>query len=112
MKRKWTPFKDQIAAGVKHPKALNLYRFIRLILGEDISDYRIAARWHMDGKNFHEFKIGTYPVPRIERLKDLARILEVNHHLVFEVALGASAHKVYKLVKGQDREGQLELLSF
>ena len=111
-RRKWTSFKDHIAAGVKKPKSLNLYRFIRLVLGEDIPDCQIAGRWHMDGKNFHEFKVGTYPVPQIEKLKQLARVLEVNQHLVFEVALGASAHKVYKLVKDQDRAGQLELLAF
>ena len=84
--------------------------FIRLILGPDISNRQIAQRWKMDENNFSEFKIGKYPVPRLERLESLAKILGVNKHLVFEVALGASVDKVFNLIKKNDLPGQIKLL--
>ncbi|MEK7448874.1 MAG: hypothetical protein AAB019_05250, partial [Planctomycetota bacterium] len=76
------------------PRSVNLYRFIRLILGPDVRDSEIARRWKMDIKNFHQFSVGRYPVPRLERLEQLAKMLKINKHLVFEVAGGASAQKV------------------
>jgi len=106
-----------------HPRSVNLYKFIRLVLGAKISNREIASRWGMDEKNFHEFRMGRTPVPRIERLETLARMLGVhpahkagekcgdsnsgvmcgvNKHLVFEVALGASANKVFRLIRKND----------
>ena len=41
--------------------SLNLYKLIRLVLGQKIPDRQIARRWEMDEKNFHEFKEGKYP---------------------------------------------------
>ncbi len=93
-----------------HPKSLNLYKFIKLILGEDIPDYQIAARWKMDSKNFHEFKVGKYPVPRLEKLEQLASVLGINKHLVFQVGGGTSAQKVFDLIKRNDLRGQIRLL--
>lgn len=77
----------------------NLYYFIRLILGENITDGAIAKKWNMDIKNFSDFKSGKYPVPRVERLVSLGKILNVDNHLVFEVAKGAPAQRVYHLIK-------------
>ncbi|MEW6026628.1 MAG: PAS domain S-box protein [Planctomycetota bacterium] len=77
----------------------NLYRFIRLILGEKITDTAISRRWNMDTKNFSEFKNMRYPVPRIERLVDLAKLLGINDHLVFEVAKGVPAERIYHLIR-------------
>jgi len=91
-------------------KSINLYRFIRLILGMSITDLEICRRWRTDAKNLHEFKTGQYPVPRIERLEQLARALKVNKHLVFHVACGTSAVKVFKLIKKNDLPGQIKLL--
>lgn len=50
----------------QYPDAINLYRFIRLVLGNKISDLQIARGWKMHEKNFHEMKLGKYPVPRIK----------------------------------------------
>jgi hypothetical protein len=97
-------------ASCSYPKSVNLYRFIRLIIGPDIPNRQIAKRWGIDEKNFHEFRVGRYPVPRLERLETLARVLGVNKHLVFQVAGGASADKVFRLIKKNDLPGQMKLL--
>jgi len=94
--------KRNLWAVYPHPRAVNLYEFIRLILGDDISNREIARRWKMDEKNFHEFRVGRYPVPRIEKLVALASVLGVDKHLVFEVACGASARKVFNLIRKND----------
>jgi PAS domain S-box-containing protein len=83
-----------------NPKTFsNLYKFIRLIMGNDISDRKIARQWHMNEKNFHEFKVGHYPVPKVERLVSLAQILKINTYLVFAVSIGESAEKIYNIIK-------------
>lgn len=104
-----------------HPKSVNLYRFIRLILrsrigvplqagGPDVSDTEISSWWRMDQKNFSQFKNGKSPVPRLEKLEKLAQVIGVNKHLVFQVAGGASADKVFNLIKKNDLPGQIKLL--
>jgi transcriptional regulator with XRE-family HTH domain len=60
----------------------NLYRFIRLILGEDISDREIARRWGMDEKNLRELKKGLRVVPKLSRLESLAQVLGVRKYYV------------------------------
>ena len=87
----------------------NLYQFIRLVLGNKISDRQIARAWEMDEKNLYEFKIGRYPVPRIERLVSLARVLRINEHLVFEVAKGNPAQRVYNIIKNLRLAGKESL---
>lgn len=84
-------------AGTSAPRS-NLYRFIRLVLGESVTDCSIAHQWDMDIKNFSDFKFGKYPVPRVERLVQLADILKVDNHLVFEVAKGVPAQRIYHLI--------------
>ena len=96
----------------QYPNAINLCRFISLILGRKISNRQIALRWKMDEKNFHEMRVGRYPVPRIKRLIGLAKMLGVNKHLVYEVADGRPAGKVFKLIKNRDLKGQIKLLGF
>jgi hypothetical protein len=93
-----------------HPESLNLHKFIRLVKGDSVPDYVIAGQWHIDPKNFHEFKIGNYPVPRLEKLAELATILRVNKHLVFQVALGTPAAKVFEMIKSRNRAAQLRLI--
>lgn len=89
----------------------NLYQFIRLVLGEDITDGVIAEKWKMDIKNFSDFKYGKYPVPRFERLVSLARLLEVDDHLVYEVAKGMPAEQIYHLLEKLRRRGVRKITS-
>ncbi|MEK7309369.1 MAG: PAS domain S-box protein [Planctomycetota bacterium] len=77
----------------------NLYRFIRLILGDSTPDNAIAEKWNMNNKNFSEFKNNRYPVPRLERIVTLAKILDVDDHLVYEAAKGTPAERLYHLIK-------------
>jgi len=48
-------------------------------------------------------------VPRL-RLIILAQMLGVNKHLVFEVAGGAPAGRIFKLIKNNDLKGQVKLI--
>lgn len=98
------------AAG-RFPRSINLYKFIRLILGNAITDSWIAQKWGFDPKNYHDFKTGRYPVPRLVKLEKLATILDINRHLVFQVATGTPARKVFNLLKKDDLSGQIRLLS-
>lgn len=76
----------------------NLYRFIRLVLGEEVSDREIARRWGMDEKNLRELKRGLHVVPKLSRLEDLADVLGVHKYYVLEAASGVPAEKVYKVL--------------
>jgi PAS domain S-box-containing protein len=87
----------------------NLYKFIRLILGNDIPDRKIAQQWRMNGKNFYEFKVGRYPVPKVERLVSLAKVLKVNEYFVFAVSIGESANYVYNIIKDKGLLGEKKL---
>ncbi|MFH0888368.1 MAG: PAS domain S-box protein [Planctomycetota bacterium] len=111
MANKSSDRKNQRKPGFLRKDSLNLYKFIRLVLGPDIPDSHIAERWDMDVKNFHEFKTGVYPVPRLSKLEELAKVLGVNKHLVFQAASGTSAQKVFDLIKRNDLSGQIKLLS-
>lgn len=91
--------------------SLNLYKFIKLMLGQKISDRQIARKWKMDEKNFHEFKEGKYPVPRLPKLSELAKALNVDRHVVCQVAEGTPAQKVYDLIKTDNQIGLIKLLS-
>ncbi|MBI5778742.1 MAG: PAS domain-containing protein [Planctomycetes bacterium] len=99
MEKKRKVFKDSI----------NLYRFIRLVLGTEVSDRQIARRWKMDEKNFHEFKTGKYPVPRLPKLVELAKVLGLSTHIICRVSNGAPAQKVHRLIKAGDSN---ELVKF
>ena len=76
----------------------NLYRFIRLVVGDSVPDNAIALKWDMNNKNFSEFKYGRYPVPKFERLVSLAKVLNVDDHLVYEVAKGNPAERVFQFI--------------
>src|SRR3989337_2265404 len=94
-----------------HDNSLQLYRFIRLVLGEEVSDNQIARLWHMDVKNFNEFKKGRLPVPRIERLEALAGVLGVEKSLVFEIASGGDPERALALARSNDFRVLSEVLS-
>lgn len=85
----------------------NLYRFIRLVLGEDMSDREIARRWGVDEKNLRELKSGLRVVPKLSRLEELADILGVRKYYVLEVASGVPADKVYRILRNYVVEDQL-----
>jgi len=85
----------------------NLYRFIRLIVGEDTSDREIARRWGMDEKNLRELKNGLRVVPRLSRLESLAEVLGVRKYYVLEAASGFPAEKVYRILRNRIMESEL-----
>jgi len=76
----------------------NLYRFIRLVLGDEISDREIARRWGMDEKNLRELKRGLHVVPKLSRLEALAEVLGVHRYYVLEAASGIPAERVYRVM--------------
>lgn len=88
----------------------NLYRFIRLVLGEDVSDREIARRWGVDEKNLRELKNGVRVAPKLSRLEDLAAALAVRKYYVLEVASGVPAEKVYRILRNYVIEDQLSLI--
>jgi PAS domain S-box-containing protein len=108
LKKKKVP---QRSSWGKRFSSSNLYTFVRLVLGPYVSDRQIAQRWEMDEKNFHDFKTDKYPVLKMTRLESLAVILGINKHLVFQVAGGTPARKVFELIKKNDSWGQIRLLS-
>jgi len=83
----------------------NLYRFIRLVLGEEVSDREIARRWGLDEKNLRELKQGLRVVPKLDRLLRLAEVLGVHRYYVLEVATGMPADTIYRVLRdsGLDR---------
>ncbi len=82
-------------------KCIKLYRFIRLVLGEDMSDRAIARKLGMDWRGFYNMKTGLRKVPRVEILERIAGELGVNKHFVLEiVSSGISPEQIYKMVHG------------
>jgi PAS domain S-box-containing protein len=88
----------------------NLYRFIRRVLGEDVSDREIARRWGVDEKNLRELKNGLRVVPKLSRLEALAEALAVRKYYVLEVASGVPAEKVYRILRNHVVEDHLNLI--
>ena len=82
----------------KPRKVSNLYRFIRLMLGNTIPDSAIAWEWDIDIKNFSDFKYDKYPMLRINRLVALAKILKVDDHLIYEIAKGMPAKRMFQQI--------------
>jgi len=81
----------------------NVYRFIRLRLGEAPSDREIARTWQMEWKSFAALKHGRRQVPRIEELETLAKFLGVDATFVFQVAGGVPADDVAALLGREHR---------
>lgn len=85
----------------------NLYRFIRKVLGEEISDREIARRWGMDEKNLRELKRGLRVVPKLARLESLAEVLGIRKYYVLEAASGLPADKVHHILQHRILEEEL-----
>lgn len=92
--------KEQVAPA--YPSAHNLYLFIRDVLGEQVSDNEIARRWGVDARVFNDIKHGRVAVPRLERLRDLSRVLGVNEHFVYAAGAGVPTKKLMSMVRRQD----------
>ncbi len=80
----------------------NLYRFIRMRLGNEMSDREIARLWEMDWKSFGLLKSGKRQIPRVNELMTLSSLIGVDPAVVFEVARGVSATKIHKLLLAKD----------
>ncbi len=85
----------------------NLYRFIRLTVGEEPSDREIARRWGVDEKNLRELKNGVRVVPKLSRLESLAHMLGVHRYYVIEAASGVPAERVYRLLRDSAMDADL-----
>lgn len=88
----------------------NIYAFIRLRMGNQISDREIARRWPMEWKSFNGLKHGKRQVPRIVDLEGLARLLNLDAAFVFEVARGTSAELVHNLLHSRSLPQLSQLL--
>ena len=91
----------------------NLYAFIRLRLGRDLSDRELARRWGMNWRSFLNLKEGARRVPRLEELEALADLLGMDASLVVLVARGEPADVVNRWLLDGDaaiREGVLARL--
>lgn len=87
----------------EHP-CQNLYRFIRLVVGEDIADRELARRWAMEWKSFVGFKQGRRRLPRVESLEALATsVLHVDPAFVFQVCRGVPAEEVAAYLSREHR---------
>jgi transcriptional regulator with XRE-family HTH domain len=91
----------------------NLYVFVRLRMGPQLSDRELARRWGMNWRSFLNLKEGSRRVPRLEELETLAEVLNVDPALVILVARGEPADVVNRWVlsgEGAIREGLLARL--
>ena len=88
----------------------NIYRFIRLVLGDEISDREIARRWGMDEKNLRELKKGLRVVPKLSRLEHLAEVLGVHRYYILEVASGVPAEKIHEIARLRLLEDDLHMI--
>jgi len=88
-----------MSLGIKSANCISLYRFIRLVLGDSLSDREIARRWGMPWKSFARLKSGMRQMPSIDQLKRLAEVLNVESHFVYQVAEGAKAEEIFHLVE-------------
>ncbi len=77
----------------------NLYRFIRICLGDEVSDREVARRWGMEWKSFVALKHGKRRLPRLDQLETLATaVLHVDPAFVFQVGRGVPAEEVAAFV--------------
>ncbi len=101
-RRRKTAHKGTAAARCK-----NLYRLIRLRLGDEVSDREIARRWGMEWRSFAALKQGTRQVPRLDELERLGEVLGGDAWFVIQAARGVEAEEV---AAGMAREGRLRAI--
>jgi PAS domain S-box-containing protein len=83
--------KRPLSAAANARRCANLYRLIRLRLGDEPSDREIARQWGLEWKSFAELKHGRRAVPRVADLERLAELLELDPVDVFQAARGLDA---------------------
>ena len=65
-----------------------VYELLRSKLGDDISDRAIARRLGMEWKSFAGLKHGQRQLPRLGELERMARLVDLDPIVLFQVALG------------------------
>jgi PAS domain-containing protein len=104
------PARKRVTTTAPYPSARGLYELTRALLGSRVSDAEIARRWRLDPRQLNDLKHGRSAVPRLERLRDLARVLGINEHFIYAVAAGAPVSKVLPLVRREDVAAAVGLL--
>ena len=72
----------------KKTNSLKVYQFIRLCLGDDVSDRHISRVIDMPWRSFMLLKHGERREPRVDTICQIARALHVPPALVFQIAAG------------------------
>ncbi len=93
-----------------YERSKNVYDFIRLLIGDSISDRAIARRWGIPWRSFLLLKKGERLPPRISDLSKLADLLGVDPIFVFEAARGTAATMLQTLLERRDQDLVLETL--
>ncbi len=92
-------------------KCIKLYRFIRLVLGKDISDRAIARRLGIDWRGFYNLKTGARKVPAMDLLERISGRLGIDKRFVTEaVSSDASPEEVYRMLRGDKRARDFDAL--
>jgi PAS domain S-box-containing protein len=73
----------------------NLYTFIRLVLGSDVSDREFARRAGLSWRSFLSLKQGKRVSPRVAELGSIANALDLDPAMLFEAARGTPAELLH-----------------
>jgi len=98
------------AARAQPRSTASLYRFVRRVLGKDVSDAEIARLWSMDKKSLWRLKEGRSELPSLEKVAQLSGILGTSPQVVMAVAGGLPWEEMADAVRGRDSAAQLFLL--
>ncbi len=95
----------------KDYRCVELYRFIRMMIGEEVSDREIARRLGMGWRSFYNLKTGQRHLPSMEALEDIAAVLKVERRLLNElVSGGATPEEIHAIAAKQEGAGGEKLV--
>jgi PAS domain S-box-containing protein len=80
----------------------NLYAFIRLVVGDRVSDREISRRAGLSWRSFLALKQGKRVSARVSELQGMAEALGVDSALLFEAARGTPAGRLHDGLCGRD----------
>lgn len=80
----------------------NLYAFIRLVVGDRVSDREISRRAGLSWRSFLALKQGKRVSARVSELQGMAEALGVDPALLFEAARGTPAGRLHDCLCGRD----------
>ncbi|HUH01560.1 MAG TPA: PAS domain S-box protein, partial [Kofleriaceae bacterium] len=80
----------------------NLYAFIRLVVGDRVSDREISRRAGLSWRSFLALKQGKRVSARVSELQGMAEALGVDPALLFEAARGTPAERLHDGLCGRD----------